>query len=197
MRTEEKRRLASTAVIGVAALLGVRLFWVEPARARAGDGLARIEQARAEAQRLADTVAAAPDRMDDARRAEAQAALIRRASLASGSEGAAFETLEQLARQSEVHLEQVHPRRSEGPTQAGKNTANRDAWFRTTVTVHGTYDGVTRFVARLAGHQWYARVQSGMLVPKELNGSDSVIATFELEHLGPELAPTVESGGEE
>lgn len=196
------RGLFSYAAIAAAALFGVRLLWVGPARARAAEGLARIEEVRAESQRLADAAATAPAHRDDSRRADAQAAVIRRASSASGSESGAFQTLEGLAAHAGVHLEQVRPQRVEHAEPGSADDldaprANRDVAFRTTVTVHGTYEGVTRFMAALARHEWYAGVRSGMIVRREKRDVDQVIATLEVDHFGPELAQTASIGGEE
>lgn len=201
MTNNSTRTLFSYAAIAAAALFGVRLLWVGPARARAEQGLTRIEEGRAESQRLADAAATAPAHRDDALRADAQAAIMQRAALASGSESGAFATLEGLAAHAGVHLEQVRPQRVERaePQSADDDAqrANRDVAFRTTVTVHGTYEGVTRFLAAFAGHEWYAGVRSGMVVRRERRDVDQVIATLEVDHFGPELAPTASSGGEE
>lgn len=202
MTTSGTRGLISSAAIAVAALLAVRMLWIGPAHARAQEGLERIEQFRADSQLLADAAATAPAHRDDSRRADAQAEIIRRASRASGSESGVFETLETLAARSGVHLEQVRPQRVEraGTEQADDEapaTPNRDAEFRTTVTVHGTYEGVTRFMASLARHEWYAGVDSAMIVRKGNRSVDMVIATLELDHVGPELATTAGNGGDE
>ncbi|MFZ2875499.1 MAG: hypothetical protein WAZ94_13580 [Phycisphaerales bacterium] len=201
MTNKTTRRLFSYAAIAAASLFGVRLLWVSPTRARAEQGLARIEESRAESQRLADAAATAPAHRNDSLRADAQAAVIRSAARASGSESGVFETLEGLAARAGVHLEQVRPQRVEraepGSTDGDAQRANRDVAFRTTVTVHGTYEGVTQFIAALARHDWYASVRSGMIVRRERRDVDQIIATLEVDHFGPELAPTVSIGGEE
>lgn len=196
------RGMISSAAIAVAALLGVRLLWISPAHARAQAGLDRIEASRDESQRRVDAAATAPAQRDDARRADAQAEVIRRASRASGSESGVFATLETLAVRTGVHLEQVRPQRVEhaGPERAddeATETPNMDAQFKTTVTVHGTYEGVTRFMASIARHEWYVGVGSAMIVRRDSRSVDRVIATLELDHVGPELAPTASHGGDE
>lgn len=202
MNTSRTRGLISSAAIAVAALLAVRLLWIGPAHARAQEGLDRIEESRQNSQRRVDAAVTAPAQRNDSRHASAQAEIIRRASRASGSESGVFEALEMLAARSGVHLEQVRPQRVEhaGPGHAddeGVAEPNRDATFKTTITVHGSYEGVTRFMASLTSHEWYVNISSAMIVRQERRSLDQVIATLELDHVGPELAKTASHGGDE
>ncbi len=134
----------------------------------------------------------APEAAAQLARVSASLGAIEARSAAVRNEGALFASLSQSAQEAGLTVESVQPvpmaPRAAKPAAEGQPAPPMDQSRGFTMTVHGRYDALARFVRNLPRSAGYAAVRSVRLAPDFVPGSINVRASIQTEHIAMDLA---------